>query len=65
MSGITWWTEDRKSELLRILEAGATYAQAAAAISRRFRRKITWDSVEKQARIMEFQGKRGRPAKPE
>jgi hypothetical protein len=63
MAGITWWTEDRKAELLRLLETGVTYAQAAVAISGRFRRKVSWDSIEKQARIMGFHGTRGRRRK--
>jgi site-specific recombinase XerC len=48
MSGIVWWTPARLSALAELLKGGASYPQAAAAMSK-YGRKITSRAVETRA----------------
>jgi len=62
MAGITWWTPARVAALARLVAGGASYRRAAAALSRRYRRRVTVRAVNRMASRAGLHGRaRGGP----
>jgi hypothetical protein len=63
VAGITWWTPERVEALRQLAQPGVRCPQIAAALSRRFRRRITPRSIEHMAGRNNIPLARGRKPK--